>query len=81
MNNNTTVDKILEATARQLMKKSLSGLRLRAIAEEAGVVNSNLHYYYKTKDELLEALLEDMQAATVEQCKHLDYAGRSKSHE
>lgn len=60
MNNNTTVDKILEATARQIMKKSLSGLRLRAIAEEAGVVNSNLHYYYKTKDELLEALLEDI---------------------
>lgn len=28
-----------------------------------------------------ETLLADMQAATVEQCKHLDYAGRSKSHE
>ena len=28
-----------------------------------------------------EALLEDMQAATVAQCKHLDYAGRSKCHE
>ena len=28
-----------------------------------------------------ETLLADMQAATVEQCKHLDYAGRIKSHE
>ena len=28
-----------------------------------------------------ETLLADMQAATVAQCKHLDYAGRSKCHE
>ena len=28
-----------------------------------------------------EALLADMQAATVEQCKRLDYAGRSEGHE
>ena len=28
-----------------------------------------------------ETLLADMQAATVEQCKRLDYAGRSKGHE
>ncbi len=28
-----------------------------------------------------ETLLADMLAATVEQCKHLDYAGRSKAHE
>ena len=28
-----------------------------------------------------EALLADMQSATVEQCKRLDYAGRSEGHE
>ena len=28
-----------------------------------------------------KTLLADMQAATVEQCKRLDYAGRSKGHE
>ena len=28
-----------------------------------------------------EALLADMLTATVEQCKHLEYRGRSKEHE
>lgn len=28
-----------------------------------------------------ETLLADMLAATVEQCKHLDYKGRSREHE
>lgn len=28
-----------------------------------------------------ETLLADMLAATVEQCKHLEYAGRSKAHD
>lgn len=56
----TTEDKILNATMQVIMEKSLSGVRLRAIAAEAGLVMSNLHYYYRTKEELLTALLEDI---------------------
>jgi len=53
-------EKILEATLDIIAQETISGTRMRSIAEKAGVVQSNLHYYFNTKDELLISLLEKL---------------------
>jgi TetR/AcrR family transcriptional regulator len=53
--------KILDATLEIIAKEKISGTRMHLIAKEAGMGQSNLHYYYPTKNELLLALLDDLQ--------------------
>ena len=54
-------EKILEAALRVVNRDSISGTRMRNIAKEAGVIQSNLHYYFHTKKELLLSLLKYIQ--------------------
>ncbi len=53
--------KILKATLEVIAKEKISGTRMHLIAKEAGMLQSNLHYYYPTKNDLLIALLDDIQ--------------------
>jgi AcrR family transcriptional regulator len=53
--------KILDATLETIAKEKISGTRMHLIAKEAGMSQSNLHYYYPTKNELLISLLDDLQ--------------------
>lgn len=47
---------LLDAAAEVLAENTLGGVRVRLVAERAGMVQSNLHYYYKSKQDLLVAL-------------------------
>ncbi len=49
----TTEEKIIQAVLDVIEEKTISETRMRNIAEKAEVFQSNLHYYYKTKKELL----------------------------
>ncbi len=49
-------DKILDAALDVVIEKTICGTRMHLIAERAGMVQSNLHYYYKTKNDLMLAL-------------------------
>lgn len=49
----TTEEKIIQAALDVIEEKTISGTRMRSIAEKADVYQSNLHYYYKSKKELL----------------------------
>lgn len=51
--NKSTQERIIEATLEVIEEKTISGIRMRNIAEKADVYQSNLHYYYKSKKELL----------------------------
>lgn len=51
-------EKILEAALEVVRDYTISGTRMHLIAEKAGMVQSNLHYYFKTKSELMFALQE-----------------------
>lgn len=51
----STEEKIIQAALDVIDNKTISGTRMRFIAEEAEVYQSNLHYYYKSKKELLLA--------------------------
>lgn len=61
MESRETEEKILEAAFKVADRYALSGTRMHLIAEEAKLVQSNLHYYFKTKQDLLLALLKYIQ--------------------
>jgi AcrR family transcriptional regulator len=49
---------LLDAAYRLIAEKGLEGLRTRDIAARAGVNISTLHYYFGTKETLLEAVVQ-----------------------
>lgn len=51
-------EKIMEAALTVVKEQTISGTRMHLIAEKAGMLQSNLHYYYKTKNDLMDALQE-----------------------
>lgn len=53
--------KILEATLETIAREKISGTRMHLIAKEANMSQSNLHYYYPTKNDLLIALMDELQ--------------------
>lgn len=67
-------EKIIQATLNVIEEKTISETRMRLIAEKAQVYPSNLHYYYKSKKDLMMAVqkrvadrcLELRQAALLE---------------
>lgn len=56
MKDNNIEDKILEAALAVVSENSISGTRMHLIAEKADMVQSNVHYYFKTKNNLMLAL-------------------------
>ncbi|MCK5822464.1 MAG: TetR/AcrR family transcriptional regulator [Bacteroidales bacterium] len=51
-----TEEKILQAAKQVFMKKGRAGARMQEIADEAGINKSLLHYYFRSKDKLFEAV-------------------------
>ncbi|SEV83482.1 TetR/AcrR family transcriptional regulator [[Clostridium] fimetarium] len=49
-------ERILEAALEVVEDYTISGTRMHLIAKKAEMFPSNIHYYYRTKDELLLAL-------------------------
>lgn len=54
----STEERILEAAVQEFMTKGYAGARTTAIAEAAGVTHAMLHYYFRTKDNLLDRIIE-----------------------
>ncbi len=52
----STEDRILDAALDVIQEKTIGGLRIRQVAERAHVVQSNVHYYYISKKDLLLAV-------------------------
>ncbi|QVK18785.1 TetR/AcrR family transcriptional regulator [Mycoplasmatota bacterium] len=53
--------KILDATLEVVAREKISGTRMHLIAKEAKMSQSNLHYYYPTKNDLLMSLMDELQ--------------------
>jgi TetR/AcrR family transcriptional regulator len=51
-----TEQSILEAARKVFMLKGYSGARMQEIADEAGINKALLHYYFRGKDQLFEAV-------------------------
>jgi len=56
-----TAERILDAAFKSIATRGCGAVTLREIADEAGVVLSQLNYYYGNKDKLFSAVLKRMQ--------------------
>ena len=57
-NDKQTEDKIFEAATEVFINKGMDGSRMQDIANHAGINKSLLHYYFRTKDKLFNAVFE-----------------------
>ncbi len=53
-----TEEKILNAAQTVFIKKGMDGSRMQEIADEAGINKALLHYYFRTKQKLFEAIFK-----------------------
>jgi TetR/AcrR family transcriptional regulator len=53
-----TERRILDAAQRVFMRRGTAGARMQEIADEAGVNKALLHYYFRSKERLAEAIFE-----------------------
>lgn len=51
-----TEGKILSAATDVFLKKGMEGARMQEIADEAGINKALLHYYFRSKDKLFDAI-------------------------
>ena len=52
--------KILNAAKSVFVSKGMGGARMQEIADEAGINKSLLHYYFRSKDKLFEAVFQSV---------------------
>ncbi|GAB4331670.1 MAG: hypothetical protein Kow00127_23610 [Bacteroidales bacterium] len=52
----STEEKIMEAARKVFHRKGLAGSRMQEIADEAGINKALLHYYFRSKDRLFDAV-------------------------
>ncbi len=57
-NDKQTEEKIFEAATEVFINKGMDGARMQDIADRAGINKSLLHYYYRTKERLFNAVFE-----------------------
>ncbi|MFB6096195.1 MAG: TetR/AcrR family transcriptional regulator [Haloferacaceae archaeon] len=55
-----TADEIMEATGRALCEHGYADLTMQRIAEESSLTTAAIHYHFDTKEDLLNAFLEDL---------------------
>jgi TetR/AcrR family transcriptional regulator len=53
-----TEQKILDAAGRVFLKSGINGARMQEIADEAGINKALLHYYFRSKEKLFEAVFQ-----------------------
>ena len=56
----TTEQKIIEAAKKVFVEKGFDGARMQHIADEAGINKSLLHYYFRSKEKLFDAIFYDV---------------------
>jgi TetR/AcrR family transcriptional regulator len=59
-NDRQTEDKIFEAATEVFEEKGMDGTRMQDIANKAGINKALLHYYFRTKDLLFEAVFQKL---------------------
>jgi TetR/AcrR family transcriptional regulator len=55
-----TEEKILEAAKTVFVSKGMDGARMQEIADEAGINKALLHYYFRSKERLFEAIFSEI---------------------
>lgn len=66
-----TEQQILEAAKNVFQRKGMDGARMQEIADEAGINKALLHYYFRTKQKLFEAVFKHAFSLLAPQLKHI----------
>jgi TetR/AcrR family transcriptional regulator len=61
-NDKQTEEKIFDSATEIFEEKGMDGARMQDIADHAGINKSLLHYYFRTKDQLFNAVFEKLAA-------------------
>lgn len=56
----STEDRILDAAKEVFLSKGFDGARMQEIADTAGINKALLHYYFRSKEKLFEAVFEEV---------------------
>lgn len=56
----TTEEKIMQAAKDVFVSKGMEGARMQEIADKAGINKALLHYYFRTKERLFDAILSEI---------------------
>ncbi|MGD0583400.1 MAG: TetR/AcrR family transcriptional regulator [Bacteroidales bacterium] len=59
-NDKQTEEKIFDVAAIVFVEKGMDGARMQDIADRAGINKSLLHYYYRSKDKLFDAVFQKL---------------------
>jgi AcrR family transcriptional regulator len=70
----TTEERILEAAKKVFHCKGFDGARMQEIADEAGVNKSLVHYYYRNKDNIFQAVFEDAFSKLITKLNEIFYS-------
>lgn len=62
---------ILEAAEKEFLEKGYDGARTTSIAKTAGVTHAMLHYYFRTKEQLFERIIDKKMNEIVPLMTHL----------
>ena len=65
-------ERLLEAAKVLIYRQGLAQTTLADIAQESGVPLGNVYYYFKTKDDIAAAVIEDYKGAVLEALRKLD---------
>lgn len=60
-----TEKKIISAAHEVFIEKGLEGARMQEIADRAGINKALLHYYFRSKDKLFDAVFQDIISAMI----------------
>lgn len=71
MHNNQKRDVILDAMQKLMSEQSAQAISVSDIAKEAGIGKGSIYYYFKSKEEILEAVIERSYSDAVKKAKEL----------
>lgn len=72
MENQSKYDQIIDAFQELLENKDIQHISVNQIAEKAGIGKGSIYYYFSSKDDILDALIQRVYADTVSLAKQLE---------
>jgi len=69
-----TEQKILNAAQKVFIQKGMDGSRMQEIANEAGINKALLHYYFRTKQKLFEAIFKKLIKTAIPDIKEMFFS-------
>ena len=76
MHNNKKSDLILDSMQKLMLKKDTRSISVSEIAREAGIGKGSIYYYFKSKEEIVDAVIERSYSDAIRQAQELGTGSR-----